>query len=181
MAINHLLQFRIKSVFSLMALIAVCLGAWVYVKQTRLDRARQLAKQGVGVLSTSDAPSSLPKETRSAVPFVRPTLAEIYVLIGRDGSVHLDGPPLSLAEAKAEILKKRDATRAASINNIHLLFSGFDCSVSDLMRSSKGIDTAKSLMEFATNNGFASTGFLEANEIDERKRDLDPNGIVHAK
>jgi len=99
------------------------------------------------------------------VPFVRPALAEIYVHLARDGSVRLDGQPLPLAEAKTEILKKRDSIRAANINNVHLLFAGFDCSVSDLMGSKDGSGTAKNLMEFANSNGFASTGFLEANQI----------------
>src|SRR5438105_4775982 len=140
---KRLFRFRIWGLLTLIFLIASSLGTWIWFRQSRLDAARELAEQGIGVLSTSDAPSYLSRETRSSVAFVRPALAEIYVHVARDGSVHLNGQPLSLAESKAAILKKQDAIRASGINNVHLLFAGFDCTVSDLMGSKDGSDTAK--------------------------------------
>src|SRR4051812_13873257 len=174
-------RFRLRSLMILVTIAAVGLSAWIWRARARVQVARQLADEGIGVLSVSDAPRFVPGSVRRDIPFARPALAELYVDIAVDGRIFLDEQQLALDDATRKLDEKRDRVRAAGIKIIHLLFVAHETTVARLMKSTDGRETLIALMKYAERSGFASTGTLDSNQVNERKKNLDPTGIVSAK
>src|SRR3954471_22252997 len=88
-------RFSLRSLMILVTIAAVGLSIWIWRARARIQVARQLADEGVGVLSVSDAPRFVAGSVRRDIPFARPALAELYVEIAADGRIFLDGQELA--------------------------------------------------------------------------------------
>lgn len=172
-------RFSLKHLTIAVSLIAIGLSFWMWKQKQRMAGARQLAAESdVGILSVSDAPDFLTESGLAGPAFTRPALAELYVYVDKDGAIFLDNRPVTWEGATQWLIAKKRKAEQLGIRSVHLQMVAKDCTVGALYGSDRGLKTQVALMEFAEAEGFASTGNLEFEQVDERKRNLDPHGLV---
>jgi hypothetical protein len=172
------LRYGLRSLMGLVTLVAIVLSAWLWRMHARIEAARRLSPEGVAFLVVPAKPAWVPSDEKAEKPFVRPAMAEVFVYVSTNGQIEISDVLLELAAAKRRLAQLRQEIGHAGVSIVHVQLVAHDASVNSLLSSQRGMETAIAIMEYANDNGFASVGFLESSQVDERRRNLDSAGVT---